>query len=239
MLFSSPWPRQRIVTLRAWVEKNIAAWPDELPAPTMWMSWPCVPAASLRAAPYAIALPGEPVESVERQPPPRDPAREDDRPRPEDVAAVELHLPRLGVEPRGRPGHEDLGAEPAAPAAAPGSRARRRTRLTGSRGSSRSGTTHPPGRRALPARPRPSAVPPRLRRPPRRARQGLRRRSRCRTRRRPARSRGRAARRRGGAAAAPPSCRRSPESPASPPLPAAGRPTSRPRPARRASTHGT
>ena len=51
MLFSIVSPRQRIVTLRAWVEKYIAAWPAELPAPTMWTSRPCVFAASLRAAP--------------------------------------------------------------------------------------------------------------------------------------------------------------------------------------------
>ena len=30
----------------------------------------------------------------------------------QDVAAVEVHLPRRGVDPRDRPGHEDLGAEP-------------------------------------------------------------------------------------------------------------------------------
>ena len=51
MLFSSESPRQRIVTLRAWLEKNSAAWPAELPAPTMWTSSPCVFGASLRAAP--------------------------------------------------------------------------------------------------------------------------------------------------------------------------------------------
>ena len=51
MLFSSVSPRQRIVTLRAWVEKNSAAWPAELPAPTMWTSRPWAFAASLRAAP--------------------------------------------------------------------------------------------------------------------------------------------------------------------------------------------
>ena len=44
--------------------------------------------------------------------PPRDAAGEDDRPRPQDVAAVEVHLARRGVDPRDRPRHEDLGAEP-------------------------------------------------------------------------------------------------------------------------------
>ncbi len=51
MLFSSEAPRQRMVTLRAWVEKNIAAWPAELPAPTMCTSRPWTLADSLRAAP--------------------------------------------------------------------------------------------------------------------------------------------------------------------------------------------
>ena len=51
MLFSSASPRQRIVTLRAWLAKNSAACPAELPAPTMWTSRPCVLGASLRAAP--------------------------------------------------------------------------------------------------------------------------------------------------------------------------------------------
>jgi hypothetical protein len=40
-----------MVTLRACAEKNIAAWPAELPAPMMKMSRPWVFAASLRAAP--------------------------------------------------------------------------------------------------------------------------------------------------------------------------------------------
>ena len=113
MLFSSPSPRQRIVTLRAWVEKNIAAWPDEFPAPTMWMSWPCVPAASLRAAPYATPFPASRsnpssvscrhatpharmiVRARRTSPPSRCTCR---------VAAS------IRVD---RPGHEDLGAEPA------------------------------------------------------------------------------------------------------------------------------
>ena len=51
MLRATVDPRHRMVTLRAWFEKKSAAWPAELPAPTMWMSWPCVVGASLRAAP--------------------------------------------------------------------------------------------------------------------------------------------------------------------------------------------
>ena len=92
MLFSSPSPRQRIVTLRAWLAKNIAACPAELPAPTMWTSRPCVFAASLRAAPYEIPLPARRSNPSIDKLPPRDAAREDDRPRAQDVAAVEVDL---------------------------------------------------------------------------------------------------------------------------------------------------
>ena len=46
------------------------------------------------------------------QPPPRDAAGEDDRARAQDVAAVEVHVTRRGVDPRDRPRDEDLGAEP-------------------------------------------------------------------------------------------------------------------------------
>ena len=82
MLFSSASPRQRIVTLRAWVEKNIAAWPAELPAPTMWTSRPCV-LARLAASPRRRTRPcpasrSNPSIASRRQ---RDAAREDDRPR--------------------------------------------------------------------------------------------------------------------------------------------------------------
>jgi hypothetical protein len=101
-----------MVTLRAWVEKNSAACPAELPPPTMWTSRPWVlRLAACRAVGDALA--GEAVEPLERQPPPRDAAGQDDRPRPDDVAAVEVHLAGLGVDPRDRPRDEDLGAEPA------------------------------------------------------------------------------------------------------------------------------
>ena len=143
-------------------------------------------------------------------------------------------LPCRRVDPRDRPRHQDLGAEPAAPAAAHGSPARRLTRPTGSRGSSRSETTCRPGRPAPPARRRSCAAPPmpRTRRPP--APQDRHRRSPCRTPRRRPRWRAPAARPPGGAAVAPPSSRRRPESTDSPPPPARGRPTCRPHPARRA-----
>ena len=51
MLFSSASPRQTIVTVRAWLEKNSAACPAEFPAPMIAMSSPCVFGASLRDAP--------------------------------------------------------------------------------------------------------------------------------------------------------------------------------------------
>ena len=59
------------------------------------------------------ALAGEAVETLDRQLPPGDAAGEDDRPRPQDVAAVEVHLTGRGVDARDRPRDEDLGAEPA------------------------------------------------------------------------------------------------------------------------------
>ena len=58
-------------------------------------------------------MPASRSKPVDRQLPPRDAAGEDDRPRAQDVAAVEVHLARRGVDPRDRPGDEDLGAEPA------------------------------------------------------------------------------------------------------------------------------
>ena len=86
-----------------------------------------------------------------------------------------------------------------APATARGSRARRPTRRTGTRGSSRSATRCPPARRAPRARRRSSAGPPRRRRRPRPGPPGRRRRSPRRTRRARAPCRGRAARPPGGA----------------------------------------
>ena len=58
-------------------------------------------------------MPDQAVEALDRELPPGDAAGEDDRPRAQDVAAVEVHLARRGVDPRDRPGDEDLGAEPA------------------------------------------------------------------------------------------------------------------------------
>jgi hypothetical protein len=51
MLAASDSPRTRSVTDRAWLEKKMAAWPAELPAPIRYTSFPCARPASLRAAP--------------------------------------------------------------------------------------------------------------------------------------------------------------------------------------------
>ena len=59
------------------------------------------------------ALPDEPVEALDRQVPPRDTAGEHDRPRLQDVAAVEVQMAPGRVDPGDRPGDEDLGTEPA------------------------------------------------------------------------------------------------------------------------------
>ena len=56
---------------------------------------------------------GKTVEAVDRQVSPRDAAGENDRPRLQDVATVEVHLVRRSVDARDRAGDEDLGAEPA------------------------------------------------------------------------------------------------------------------------------
>ena len=45
--------------------------------------------------------------------PPRDAAGEDDRPRPQDVTAVEVQLTGRRVDSRDRTGDHDLRAEPA------------------------------------------------------------------------------------------------------------------------------
>jgi len=90
MLFSSPSPRQRRLTLRACAAKNIAACPAEFPAPTMWTSRPCVFGASLRAAPYEMPFPARRSNPSTRSRRQRDAAGEDDRPRAQDVAAVEV-----------------------------------------------------------------------------------------------------------------------------------------------------
>src|SRR5688500_14549310 len=58
------------------------------------------------------AFPGEPIESLDRQVPPRDAAREDDRPPPQNVTAVEVQLTSRGIDACNRPGHKDLRTEP-------------------------------------------------------------------------------------------------------------------------------
>ena len=174
------------------------------------------------------ALAGEPVEALDREPPPRDAAGEDDRPRAQDVAAVEVHLARrrrrsASIVPR----DEDLGAEP------PRLLQRAARQLVARHARREAEVVLDPRRRAgLAARrlalddDRPQAL--------RRAVHGGGQPGRPGAddhrvvlARPPARCRGRAARPRGGAAAARRSCRRRRGSPASRPRPAAGRPTAR------------
>ena len=57
--------------------------------------------------------PGKAVEAVDRELPPSDAARENDRACPDDVAAVEMYLARRGVDALDRARHQDLRAEPA------------------------------------------------------------------------------------------------------------------------------
>ena len=57
------------------------------------------------------ALPDEAVEPLDREPPPADTARKDDRARREDVTRLEAHPTRSRVDLRDRLGHEDLCAE--------------------------------------------------------------------------------------------------------------------------------
>ena len=59
------------------------------------------------------ALARELLPAVDREPPPDDAAREDDRARAEDVSAVEVDVARLGVDPHDLARHEDLRTEPA------------------------------------------------------------------------------------------------------------------------------
>jgi hypothetical protein len=58
-------------------------------------------------------LPNESIEPLHGKLPPRHTAREDDRLRLQDVAAVEMHLTARSVNTSYRAGDEDLGAEPA------------------------------------------------------------------------------------------------------------------------------
>ena len=112
MLFASVSLRQRIVTLRAWLEKNSAACPAEFPAPTMWTSRPWVAERVAPRRAVCDALAGEAIEALDRKPAPCDAARENDRPRAQDVSAVEVDVVCEGVDPLDRAGHEDLRAEP-------------------------------------------------------------------------------------------------------------------------------
>ena len=62
--------------------------------------------------PVRDALADEALEAVDVQVPPRDAAREDDRPRLQHVSFVQVDAPRGGVDPLDRARDEDLGSEP-------------------------------------------------------------------------------------------------------------------------------
>ena len=90
MLFSSASPRQTIVTVRAWLEKNSAACPAELPAPMMCDVEP-VRVRRLAARRAVVdALADQPVDAGDREVPPRHARGEDDRAPAQLVAAVEV-----------------------------------------------------------------------------------------------------------------------------------------------------
>jgi hypothetical protein len=227
MLFSSRSLRHRIVTLRAWVEKKSARPAELARTDDVNVEAVCVGRSAARRA-VPDALPGKAVETGDRQLAPCDPAGEDERPRAENVSAVQMQLAGRSVYARDRTGHQDLGSEP--------SRLLQRTARSsspdtpeGSRDSSRSGRRRPPDPHAPLARPRSCSGPPMRRTRPRPSPPGPRPRSPCRIPRRRVRNRGRAARPLCGSVVAPRSCRRRSESPASPPRPVRGHPTGRPR----------
>ena len=226
MLFSRPSPRHRIVTLRAWVEKYIAAWPGRVAGADDVDVEPVRARRLAARGAVGDALAEQPIEALDRQPPPGDAAGEDDRPRPQDVAAVEVHLPRAPASMRvDRARHEDLRAEP------PRLLQRAAGQLVARDAGREAEVVLDPRRGAgLAARrlalddDRAQALRRAVHRGGQPRRAGADDRP-CRTRARAARCRGPAARRPGGAGAAPRSCRRRPGSPGSPPRRAAGRPT--------------
>ena len=152
--------------------------------------------------------PGELVEAWGIELPPRDAAREDDRARAQDVAAVEVDAVRGGVDARDLPRDDDLGAEP------PRLQQRAsRQRVAGDARREAEVVLDPRRRpglasRAPRTRSRSSAAPPTRRTRQRRDRQARRRRSRCRTPPTRARSGSRGAPRHAAAAAGRRPCRR-------------------------------
>ena len=112
MFAASDSPRTRSVTDRAWLEKKIAACPAELPAPIK------IHIFSLRqtgiAARRTVVDAGadESIDRIDLEAPPLHAHRENDRPRPENVAPVQGdgHLDR--VDAFDAAGHHDLSAQP-------------------------------------------------------------------------------------------------------------------------------
>ena len=58
------------------------------------------------------SLPGKPVESLDRQAAPRHSAGQDDRPRPKNIPAVEMHVPGCGIDSRDGACDQNLSPEP-------------------------------------------------------------------------------------------------------------------------------
>ena len=130
----------------------------ELPAPIMYTSFPFARLASLRRT---VVHPGadEPIDGIDLQAPPLHACRENDRPRPDDVASVQRHGHLSGIDALDPPRHDDLGAQCASPVAGHGSRGRRRTRRKETRCSSRSGSRYRPARQGRTTRSVPSSGP--------------------------------------------------------------------------------
>ena len=70
-------------------------------------------------------LADEPVEAIYRKTPPGNTGSKDNRPRPDDVLAIEENFPRDGIESSNRARYEDLGPEPPPKPAAPEEGSRR------------------------------------------------------------------------------------------------------------------
>ena len=78
MLAPSPPPRMIICTLRAWPDRNTAAWPAELPPPTSTTSWPAHSLASIGEAQYQTPRPSKASRLSISRPPVARPARHHD-----------------------------------------------------------------------------------------------------------------------------------------------------------------
>jgi len=95
------------VTVRAWLAKYSAAWPAECPADQVNIE-------AMRRGRFAArrtvedALADQPVEAIDGEAAPRDPGGENDGACVDDIAAIDVHLAGLRIEPRDRARHEGL-----------------------------------------------------------------------------------------------------------------------------------